>query len=779
MVKVTRKIAICLILGLSLMPLCSSANNLTQLDIKKSTISPSTLNVTIYTNSPYDDNVAVTKKADNKYVILMPNLSGIGATNPDLSGLQDMVSNIDVKSIPDGENGYTKVTLTTTQPVTIRTTTKKSTPLTAEQKAYKNLIAQSRVNKTIKTANTSNSFEKPAVPKTTIKFSNPEPVKVSTSVKKEPETLLASKPIGFEVINKSENIVKAAQNKIKDTVQKKASDKQQDVPANLPVIDDIDKHVPAVSDIDLKINESEDLKPVENIEKVASSASSVTDEKDLSSNPFLVYCINLKNNIADKLLNRGIPAHMITTLAILLCSVLGLTLLFKLIKKSLEHSMALKESFKENLLSKPVQVKDYEEIVNDSALNWQEKYQKYIDNSKAKNTGRKILKHIGNGEYKFVNEVKKPSVKKAERVKQNTQTGYTEIFDDSIENGIQSAQLQPKKANRLKSYNKSSNNISPDNILPIKKVKNQDLKSVKTPKLYIVEDEAQLELDYKDLEESLEKTLHQSPSVEKLKFDEDIIFKQLEDSFTTAPVFSEGDQISHEMQKNKRKLKSFANKIALEETKRNVPLPKRRSEILRSRSSESKHVELSNPTLHSTFRKLDGGNLSVGDLIAKSDRVLNSPIAHNKPLANTAKQETYSTISVDEYFDKVDSSSSITASASLASRVADSLGKITEEINAKKLGQQLKKNPFDGMIVKSGYTIDDNSGFFVVTNSEGNTSLIGRINNDVTLIKDFGGESDVKLQVRVDNPNVYMVKANGYRYLVEVNNNKMGVLLEL
>ena len=64
-------------------------------------------------------------------------------------------------------------------------------------------------------------------------------------------------------------------------------------------------------------------------------------------------------------------------------------------------------------------------------------------------------------------------------------------------------------------------------------------------------------------------------------------------------------------------------------------------------------------------------------------------------------------------------------------------------------------------------------------NEDGQTSLIGRINNDTTLLKNFGYNSNIKLQVRLDSPNVYMVKADNSRYLVEVNNNKMGVLLEL
>ena len=88
-----------LILGLmQLSPIQAEANSLTQLDIRKGQ-SDSSVEVTLYTTDPYGDNVAVTKKADNTYVILMPNLSGSSGAAPDISGIKDVVSDVDVKFI--------------------------------------------------------------------------------------------------------------------------------------------------------------------------------------------------------------------------------------------------------------------------------------------------------------------------------------------------------------------------------------------------------------------------------------------------------------------------------------------------------------------------------------------------------------------------------------------------------------------------------------------------------------------------------------------------------
>lgn len=58
-------------------------------------------------------------------------------------------------------------------------------------------------------------------------------------------------------------------------------------------------------------------------------------------------------------------------------------------------------------------------------------------------------------------------------------------------------------------------------------------------------------------------------------------------------------------------------------------------------------------------------------------------------------------------------------------------------------------------------------------------ALIGRIKEEIFVLKKFDTQIEKPLQVRQDNPNVYMVKTDGFRSLVEVNDNKMGVLIEL
>ena len=148
-VKKSNIISIALLLTLALAPVsktfANGENNLVQLDLKKT--SNNTVDVTLFTTNNYSDNVMVRKKSDNKYVILIPKVQSSGFSNSSLSGVKDLVSNVDVKTVNDTSGGYTKVTLITTKPLDIKTRTQKSGPVTEEQKEYRTLIAEANAVK--------------------------------------------------------------------------------------------------------------------------------------------------------------------------------------------------------------------------------------------------------------------------------------------------------------------------------------------------------------------------------------------------------------------------------------------------------------------------------------------------------------------------------------------------------------------------------------------------------------------------------------------------------
>ena len=118
--------------------------------------------------------------------------------------------------------------------------------------------------------------------------------------------------------------------------------------------------------------------------------------------------------------------------------------------------------------------------------------------------------------------------------------------------------------------------------------------------------------------------------------------------------------------------------------------------------------------------------------------------------------------------------------------MADSLAQIRP--NAEPMSRSGMTNPIsrsksatpymNGLIVKSGYNIDSDKGFYLV-NMDGVSALVGRIKDSTYVLKKFDRVMDQPLQVRQDDANVYIVKVGRYKCLVDVSKDKMGTLIEI
>lgn len=188
---------------------------------------------------------------------------------------------------------------------------------------------------------------------------------------------------------------------------------------------------------------------------------------------------------------------------------------------------------------------------------------------------------------------------------------------------------------------------------------------------------------------------------------------------------------------------------------------------------EQKNIELGKSILHSNPRRLKGAALDVADV--DKNRI-------------KFKDSDYIMSSVDEFFSIIDKEkASEVASAPAAQheniqiqptkQIGESVAK-SQTNPIKKLRNETKSSYLNGLIVKSGYNIDNDKGFYIV-NLEGKSALIGRVNEEVFVLKRFESNVTNPIQVRHDNANVYMVKAGDFKSLVEVTDNKMGVLIEL
>lgn len=595
----------------------ANASNLVQMDIKK--VSDNGVDVTFFTTGAAS-NAMVTRKSNNKYVILMPNVAGKTASAPDLSAVKDIITNVDIKNVDDGMSGYTKVTFITTKPLNITTHVQKAAPLSKEEKEAKALIAQAKTHPKQTVAPVEPKKE---TPKTAI-TANVVPQKIQNTVKKAGKKA-ETEPVKLQQTN---NTPKTEKKIVEPPVKK------------------VEQKAPQ-TDVSNKL----DIKEVEKIEKISKAQS----PKKRNHSGWAVVVLPL----------------------------LGLYLLAKMIRNSIQKSNVLRASFKENLAEKPHVKENYDDIINDSELNWQERYQKFVEES--------------NGEIK----------------------------------------------NRKYTFIKNSEPLN--------------------------------DIDKKRLE--LENTLTKTPEIYKPH-----VVDISEES--VSEVKSEDEVIQNEI--STIKLKAFAKPLSLHTSHRSrvkKALPKQ------PRAKEGKFVKLEETALNASSRRFSDANLKVSDLIKTGSKYLDD----NSSVEMIEKEQNYIMSSVDEYFallDKEQSRNMTNPNKDLSKRVAESLAQVKPSMNMKKVPMSdapRKSNPIkqkndnekylNGLIVKSGYNIDENRGFYLVT-LDGVTALVGRVKEEIFVLKKFD-QSVEKLQVRPDSENVYMVKAGDFKSLVDVDENKMGVLIEL
>ena len=767
MIKYMHKFTIAMILCLMITSSDVGANELNRLDIKKSSSSASTVNVTIYTSNPYDDNVAVTKKGDNKYVILLPKVSGANSANVDYSALKDVISDVNVKSVNDGAEGYTKITLTTTKPISVSTSTRKSAPLTAEQKAYKNLIAQTRA--------------------ASLKANKPEETKSETNVS------APAKPTDDKNLKKSKSNIKTPtalpndkkENNVKSVTKSVEPSKKQKVKPAEKVVETTKKQADKQITANKKTAQKDNtLKELQNEVKSETSiqekprqntveASAQTQKESATT----AASKTVENNIPQQLPKEKSQPNVFLIFSVLAGGVLGLVLLMKFIKTlALIQEQARLVSSQNGIYGVSTSVSN---TPNENHYkNWQEKYTNYVKEM-SENTDER-LEYLGDGEYRVVNSVETPK----ETLEQEIQA-TSKVVKKSAQSAL--PKIEP---DRLRAFDKPANGS--EKFPRIKKSKPRKHKKIEIVEATLsVQD---IKKHRKELEEVLEKTLHNSPSTERLPIDETVVDNVEKDfekaklnktpAVNTAPVVKkEEEQISQTVRKSP-KLKAFAPKMTLDKSSRSTSSKQRHSEeIRRDTAEESAYVNLQNSGLYRNTRNSFDKDLSIADLISRS---VSKARKHTQ---NSA--ETYATVTVDEFFDTGYNS---TASYSTSSKVANRLEKISAGFRNKSVIQpkqepktpeiikqeEPKRETYTTIKVRSAYNINKNSGFYVVDDENGNSSLIGVVNNNVPLIKSFGKMADTSLKViNQDEQDVYMVKANNERFLVEAGEEKVGVLLKL
>lgn len=689
MIKKKNILSAILLLGLALSPINyvdASDNSLVQMDIKKS--SADSVDVTLFTTGSSTEHPVVTKKSDNKYVILMPNVSGRQSGKPDLAGISDIVSDVDIKTIDDGTGGYTKVTLITKKPVNIKTNMQTSGPVTEEQTEYRQLIAKARANG-IKTSRIPSnevpvSEQKKAqeTTKTVVTVNKAQTPSAAKTVKKNTKPAVQFKEVSAEELMKKHTPAPAKTVKL-EPVEIKETSSAPKIAEKLPEANDAIK-----TEMNEQIKKSEEKAKKE----VAAPQAKPAAEKQKPSRQF--------------------PYG----LAVALLPIIGLIALIKMIRTSVQRSNILKQSFMENLNNRPSVPENYDEIISNEELSWQEKYNKYLDKAAPAKTDTAVKKPKTQSRYKFI------SMPQHDEIEEKREELERTMAAPAAEKPENKPVIKPQAI-----------------VTSIEKIEKLD---DKPPVINEVE-----------------------PAQELIK--------------------SEDNVIHHEMTKT-IKLKAFATGVSLEETSRRKSLTKKAAQMLAEDESEVRPEPLRKSQLTSSVRRLSDANLKMAEVTEKG-------------IEEVKAEQDYTVTSVDEYLSLLDNEQQESAKEPVTSpvsrtenTVAASLAQVKPSMKYQKpaintsgeisnpitQNSENKKSYLDGLIVKSGFNIDSNKGFYVV-NVDGTSALVGRVKDEVFVLKKFDNNIEKPLQVRRDQPNVFMVKADGYRSLVKVDEEKMGVLVEM
>lgn len=632
-VKKSNIISIAIILGLSFVPVtfADSANNLVQLDLKRT--SNDAVNVTLFTTNNYNDNVMVRKKSDNKYVILIPKVQSSGFSASNLSGVRDLVSNVDVKTVNDTSGGYTKVTLITTKPLDIKTSSRKSAPVTQEQKDYQTLIAQANAVKNNVTKH--DAPPKLREQKTEITVNKaPADKKIKQA---EPKKVETQKPnIKLEEVDTEKLQRQTRKEHLAELVQEIKDEK---IAQNVPDV------VPEVTE-----SATVDADNVQDISKIHQEQ---------------------KVSIISKIKNKA--SKMPKKVKYAMFGILGLFVLSKMLKRSANSYSPQTQAYGANSAQADTNI-DYDRvnnIIDNSELSWRDKYKMYLDKSaipvsRGENKGNYTFIKTPNIQQnkKQVGQDKKRRQEKVERLERLVTPVNHETFNDIEPEIVESEDEVISKAIKLKAFEKRAKSL---------KMTSRD--------------------------------------------------------------------------------KSRFRKYEVE-----IPL------------HEQKNIELGDSMLHTNPRSLEGANLKITDV--DKNRIKYEP-------------KEYVMSSVDEYFSILDKEQE------QAQQAQQPLQPLPQpKIETTPMAKPVASNPIarqkseskssylKGLIVKSGFNIDDNKGFYLVS-QDGQNALVGKVKDEVFVLKKFDKNVTTPIQVRHDNANVYMVKAGEFKSLVEVNDDKMGVLIEL
>ena len=708
-------------------------NDLLRMDIKKSS-AQDTVDVTFYTTGA-PANTVVTRKTGNTYVVLLPNVTGNQSIVPSLGGVKDLLSDVVVKNVDDGIGGYTKVTFTTTRPLKIQTSTKQTAPLSSAQQGYKNLIAQSANIKPI-----SNTSSTPAV-KTALQSASPKTAQTQQAKVKE-----TAKPQTSSQKSSASNTKQAVANVIKTAAVKPVSNA---VKANN-------------SAKQSQVKTSAKTTAPKTIEKVSQQKAEVKQPQPKTLNKVV------KKSVSPKMQTSVKPAEPVKPVVQESAPV----------KMPETNVTDIQQPVKENIAQKTVETKKVA-----------------ATQSTAKKSSKASNKHVKTAHTSKYHNPIIPIAAAFCLFGIFLLTGLAGIITKGVED----------KRNRLKEY--LDNDVADDS-------------DIKNPELQAIADDKNANWQekykrYTKVKESQRKIANRGrmsyvantksskgvvvPELQPKRDKMQETISRMEHSYAQTPASmpsedfstkyrSEDNAIANKM--SEVKLKSFAKSVSLTHSERDLVS----FEELASRKKtlkEGKFVKMNNSALTMSKRKSASSGLNFANIVrGGSDSAVSG---NNSEVFMDKQQEEYVLSSINEYMNLLDdektASSRVLENPQELSRAiagaeqelaANSRSRVTNPMASQRRVPFAKasKSDVNGLTIKSNYSIDSNRSIYMV-DMDGISAIIGKIGEEIFVLKKFESIINKPLQVRLDYGNTYIVRVGSFKCLVDVTEDKMGTLLEI
>ncbi|MFI3300870.1 MAG: hypothetical protein R3Y28_05550 [Candidatus Gastranaerophilales bacterium] len=327
----------------------ASQNDLISVDLKK--VSDSSIDLNILTKNPYTDEIVVNKKSDNKYIVLLPEVENTNYIKPLINGMKDILSDVNVQSINDADQNYTKITVISKKPIVLTAHAQNKQKVEEFEVQYENILA-----KIDEPVNIISNSQEDLVPL-------PKEVAVTQN-----------KVVPKSVVNK------VAQSNVSSNSNVKKTYDRSEILQEL-WLSDLQKvnteNEVAETQIDSIIPVNEDTEPSNEV---------FVQDVEADINTVEVASVSLKDNILAKLndIKQNLPIAGLVKIFLTIIPLLAIFILWSVFKALIRNSKNDTFRFKNNLENQPkflnTTIRKNTVPINETD-NWQQKYKKHIGNT--------------------------------------------------------------------------------------------------------------------------------------------------------------------------------------------------------------------------------------------------------------------------------------------------------------------------------------------------------------------------------------------------------------